>query len=247
MIPLFVSDYSIGRSILKITPPKELVEGGPSYILDLALEAGLDEVFLVEDSMIGFLESHKTFSKAGIKLRFGVRFNMCNDVTKENQKNSSYKIIVFARNDDGCRTLYNLFSLAHVNNGGYLDPFLLDRNFNDDLLIAHPFYDSFIFHNTMYFKNCVYFPVSCEEHYFVEDNGLPFDPIIKSKLPDPKVNTKTILYHYREDAEACQVYRIACNRGFGRPRTLSAPNIEHFGSREFCFQSYMEKAHGRPA
>jgi hypothetical protein len=242
MIPLFVSDNSIGRSILKINPTRE---GGPMDILSLAQIAELEEVFLVEDSMVGFLEAHKTFSNEGIPLRFGVRFNMCNDVLEENKKSSSYKIILFAKNDQGCKELYGAFSAAHVEHGGFLDSKTLRGIPNKNLIVAHPFYDSYLFHNTMYFKNCLYEPLHDEELFFYENNGLPFDALIKSKLPEDSVLSKTILYNYSSDVEAYQVYRMACNRTFGRQRSLSSPNLEHFGSDEFCFQSYMEHTDGQ--
>jgi len=252
MIPLFVSDYSLGRSILKLKPTHE---GGPSDILSMAKEAELKEVYLVEDTMIGFLEAHKAFSEAGIALRFGVRFNICNDVA-ENRESSAYKIILFALNDKGCKELYNIFSEAfsYPEREGYLDLSLLEKCPKDNLLLVHPFYDSFLANNVQFFKNCVFnspFPTE-RELFSVENNGMPFDTLLKDAidarkdiLPSNKIETKTILYRLREDVEAYQVYRMACNRSFGKSRGLSAPNLQHFGSNEFCFQSYMEKEHGK--
>ena len=41
--------------------------------------------------------------------------------------------------------------------------------------------------------------------------------------------------------EALQTYKILCNRNFGKAASLSSPNLNHFGSQEFCFESYLEK------
>jgi len=54
-------------------------------------------------------------------------------------------------------------------------------------------------------------------------------------------DVKSIFYKKREDVEALQTYKILCNRNFGRAATLSSPNLNHFGSQEFCFESYLEK------
>jgi hypothetical protein len=233
MIPLFVSDYSIGKSILKI--PK---------IIELAKTVDLLEAYLVEDSMIGFLDSFKKFKDAGINLRFGVRLNMCNDVTDEDRASSSYKIILFALDDDGVKLLYKVF-FEHEKNGGFLDLNYLSGQDLKSILVMHPFYDSYIYNNLMYFKNCIYSLSPELEYYSREDNGLPFDKMVANKLPKDKVvDTKTIFYEGRGDVEAYQVYRMACSRAFGFKQCLSRPNIEHFGSREFCFQSYLEEING---
>jgi len=249
MIPLFVSDYSIGRSILTLSPNKN---SGTSGILSLAQEAGLKEVYLIEDNMTSFLPAQKLFSKKGISLRYGVRFKVCNDVEEEDRKRSEYKVILFALNDAGCKELYHIFTEVNtsVPREGYLDEKLFRRLPHDNIGLMHPFYDSYLFHNTMYFKNCLHNGWTKDpyinEEYIVEDNGLPFDKLIRSKI-DPVMNiieAKTILYHYRKDIEAYQIYRIACNRSFGRARSLNNPDIPHMGSEEFSFQSYLERTNG---
>ena len=242
MIPLFSSDFSIGRSILKVKS-----SGGPDSILDIAKENSLEEVFLVEDSMIGFLDSFKIFSANDIALRYGVRFNMCNNVEDEKVEDSSYKIVLFALNDEGCKSLYKIYSIAHTKHNSFLDQKILKENMSDNLLIFHPFYNSYIYNNLFYFKNCIYEKVSDQEYYTIEDNNLPFDNMLLnniSKLGLPTTKTKTILYKNKEDVEAYQVYRMSCNRSFGKSRSLSSPSLDHFSSDEFCWESYMEKING---
>lgn len=248
MIPFFTSDNSIGRSILKLKPTKQ--DGGPSDILTMVKEAALSEVFLVEDTMIGFLDAHKLFSGENISLRFGVRFKMCNDVTDEDHSKDEYKLIVFATSDDGCKELYRLFSKAHTEHNGYLDCGVI-KEFNlDNFLFVHPFYDSYLYQNTFYFKNCIFDSlIEGRELWAWEENGLPMDTIMHKKLAFKVascVKVKTVLYRARSDVEAYQVYRMACSRSFSKKsRGLSSPDLEHFGSAEFCFQSYMEY-HGKP-
>ena len=246
MIPFFTSDYSLGRSILKLKP----TNGGPSDILTMAKEAELKEIFLVEDTMIGFLEAQNIFYEEGISLRFGARLNVCNDV-EQDKKDSSFKIILFALNDEGCKELYNIFSEVHThpNREGHLDLEILKSCERGNILAVHPFYDSYLFQNSFYFKNCMWVKMFDKEIYAWEDNKLPVDGVMRKNLSAYSENcekVKTILYRHRSDVSAYQTYRMACNRSFGKSRGLSAPNLEHFGSNEFCFQSYMEEAHGRP-
>ena len=54
MIPLFKTNYSIGKSILTVKQGKK--EDGPDGVFGIAKEHGMDKVVFVEDSLIGFLE-----------------------------------------------------------------------------------------------------------------------------------------------------------------------------------------------
>ena len=90
--------------------------------------------------------------------------------------------------------------------------------------------------------------------FWVERNNLPFDTLLESKvvkfsksLQRPVRLVKSILYKDKEDAEALQTYKILCNRNFGRAATLSSPRLNHFGSKEFCFESYLENKDERDA
>lgn len=248
VIPIFTSDYSIGRSILKIKSSKDSDDGGPDSIFEIAKENNLKEVYIVEDNMIGFLETFKIFDNTDIILHYGVRFNICNDSSEE-ESNSMHKVIVFARNADGCKKLFNLFSDVFCNHGGVMDYKLLKSHWDDDcLLLVHPFYDSYLFHNTFYFKNCMPEKISDHELYFIENNHLPEDFILSPKVigvvaerETSAVCVKSIFYKNRCDFPAYQTYRMICGRKVGqKAATLSAPNINGLASDEFCFESYLE-------
>ena len=66
-------------------------------------------------------------------------------------------------------------------------------------------------------------------------------------LQRPVRLVKSIFYKNKDDAEALQTYKILCNRNFGKAATLSSPRLEHFGSKEFCFESYLESKNERDA
>ena len=68
VIPLFKSHYSIGRSILTLEKPEDMIQNGPDSIIQIAKEHKLDQVFLIEDSMSGFLQAYKNLQEENIKL-----------------------------------------------------------------------------------------------------------------------------------------------------------------------------------
>ena len=240
MIPFFTTDASIGRSILKLNDIK-----------DMANEAGLDEVFLIEDSMINFQDAFNTLKDEGLSLRFGLRINVCNDRTEE-KKESSYKIILSPLNDMGCKQLYQIFTkiFSDPANDSHADIELLRGCNHSEIAVMHPFYDSYLYNNAMYFKNCMWdsFVPEDREIFLLEENAHPHDALIKQMVMQDKKRriqlVKSIFYRLRSDVEAYQTYRMSTQRSFGRVEGLTNPNIEHFGSREFCFQSYMDY-HGK--
>ena len=55
VLPLFKSQYSLGRSILTLENPDDMLDKGPDSIVDIAEKNDLKELFLRDDSMTGFL------------------------------------------------------------------------------------------------------------------------------------------------------------------------------------------------
>ena len=67
-IPLFKSHFSIGRSILTLDKPSDNRDpDSPDSIFEIALDHGLKEVVLVEDTFMGFLQARKVASEIGVK------------------------------------------------------------------------------------------------------------------------------------------------------------------------------------
>jgi DNA polymerase III alpha subunit len=245
MIPLFKSTYSIGKSILTLDDPKETKEGGSDSIISIAKENKLSEIFLVEDSMIGFLDAHQKCKEHDIQLIFGSRISCCNSVSEEDKKSSEHKIVVFAKNDNGVKNLTRIFSLANQKNGGFVDSVSLQNNWSDDLMLCIPFYDSFIYNNNFRGKQCLPNFKFTKTTYFIESNDLPFDHILKAKVEkwasafgDSIQKTKSIYYKNRKDFEAWQTYKCLCKRAFGKEQSLSSPNLEHCGSDSFSWEAF---------
>ena len=91
IVPLFKSHYSLGRSILTLDLPKEDDPSSSDSVFDIAQEAGLEEVYLVEDSIAGFLEAYTNAKELKKKLIFGLRLTFCPDLSiksDEGRKNS---------------------------------------------------------------------------------------------------------------------------------------------------------------
>lgn len=245
MIPLFKSHYSIGKSILTIKPAKDVE--GPDSIIDICKENDWDTLVLVEDCMTGFKEAFEETKKAGIHLTFGLRITCCNNIEVEGN-DSDHKIILFAKNDEGCKLLNKIYSRAMIEHEGKVDFRTLKEVWSFDALqLAIPFYDSFIHKNEMKMSCCAPDFSSIKPVFLTEDTGLPFDELIEgatyvyAKEYDFEIiPVRSIFYKKREDYKALQTYKILCNRMPGKKRNLARPELEHFGSEEFCVESYLE-------
>ncbi len=244
MIPLFKSHFSIGKSILKLESGTTEASDG---IFNIAEELKLKNVVLVEDSLTGFLESAKLSKAYGLDLIFGLRLTACSNLSTEKD---CHKVIVFAKNDSGCKQLNKIYSKAFETEAQAIDMNdLADLWQEENLKLAIPFYDSFIFNNIMSFSTCVPNFSFTNPTFFTEDNNLPFDSIIKEKVLDftsskklKHEKTKSIYYKNREDFEAFQTYKCICGRtGWkGKSVSLEKPNLDHCGSKEFCIESWKE-------
>lgn len=249
MIPLFKSNFSIGKSILTMDEPKNDLGESSDSIIEIALSNNLDKIVLIEDSMIGFLESHKICKINNIQLIYGLRINCCNLTEDEDKEKSKHKIIIFAKNDQGCKLLNKIYSNAYCNHNGFVDSKYLSSIWNvDHLELAIPFYDSYIYNNNFTFSSCVPDFTFCKPNYFIENNNLPLDEYLTSlvkRICNTPILTKSIYYKSKKDVYAFQTYKILCNRSFGKESSLSNPNLNNFASDEFCWESYLE--YGRSA
>lgn len=134
--------------------------------------------------------------------------------------------------------------------GGKVDLAYLNSVWDESSVeMVIPFYDSFLYQNQFYLKNCIPDFMDISPTFWLESNNLPFDFLLAEKvvsfansIAKPIESVKTILYKNKKDVEALQTYKILCNRNFGRAATLSSPNLDHFGSNEFCLESYLQHA-----
>lgn len=245
-LPLFKSHFSFGKSILTLENKAENDANSADSIFPLLKKADLKELYLVDDHFSGFLQANQNCSDLGVKLNYGLRLTICDDNQEKSDDslNSNSKIIVFARNLNGYKRLVKLYTDASTE-GFYYEPRTdwgkLKKVWNDkDLLMAFPFYDSYVFNNLLTNKICCP-DLFSEPFFFEEDNDLPFDNIVSAQLKKMNgniVKSKSIYYSTRQDFPAYLTFRCINKR-----TTLSKPNLEHMSSAEFCFESW-EEANG---
>ena len=248
MLPLFKSHFSIGKSILTLDDPKKVTEGGSDSIFKIAKDNNLKQVILVEDSLIGFFEAYKRSKEMGIQLVFGLRISMRNSALPEDSQ-SEHKVIVFAKDSDGCKLLNKIYSRAFCTNTGFLDYADLKELWNDNhLKLAIPFYDSFIYINNFSFGNAVPDLSFTKPSLFVEDNSLALDYLLYEKVSEfatnnniPIVKVRSIYYNKKSDVKSFMAYKIICNRSFGKDRSLEKPELAHFCSDKFSFEAWKEE------
>ena len=254
-IPLFKSHYSIGKSILTLNSPKGSgKEDSSDSVFDIVTENDLPQMVLVEDSFMGFLQAKKIAEEVGVNFIFGIRFDVCHNVSNqepEELSKCSHKVIVFPRNPVGCKILNQLYTDSKTKHSGWLDLDVIKRNWSEnDLSLGVPFYDSFLFKNLTTFTNCI--PNFCftSPIFFVENNGLPFDGLVESAVKDycsansfEVQKSQSIYYKNKSDFSAYLTYKLICGRNSfsGRALSLEKPNFDHMGSDEFCWESYLEK------
>lgn len=243
-LPLFKSHFSIGRSILTLED-EEKEENQPDSIIDIAKDNNLKEVCLVEDNMTSFLQAYTNTKKNNLKLRYGLRISINDDMnekTEESRRKIS-KIVIFFKNEEGYKDLIKIFSNA-AKEGFYYEPTIdfktLKSLWTDkNLILCIPFYDSFIFNNTLKGMVCVPDLEFTKPILFVENNSLPFDHIIKDKVLSyaqanklEVLNTKSIYYKDNKDFKAYLTFRCINNRS-----TLNKPELSHMTSNRFSFES----------
>ena len=246
VIPLFKSHYSIGKSILTLeNGNKEESLSGPDSIIDICRQNNLSKVCLVEDNMSGFLQAYLNCKEEKIDLIFGLRLSVTDDCEDKSQESllKTCKYIVFAKNKSGYKRLIKIYSHA-AKDGFYYYPrtdfaSLKKLWSNKDLQLCIPFYDSFIFRNTLEYSSCVPELKSLNPIFFTENNKLPFDNLILKRVQKfcadkyPIQKVKSIFYKDKEDFKAYLTFRCINNRS-----TLDRPNFDHMSSDEFCFESW---------
>jgi DNA polymerase-3 subunit alpha len=248
MLPIFKSQYSLGKSILTLEKAGESSEVGPDSIIDLCINNEIKNLVLVDDNMSGFLQAYTNSKEAGLKLIFGLKVlvgSNTEDKSEESLKKFS-KFIIFARNEEGYKKLIKIYSEASVN-GFYYTPrvsykFLKSLWNEKHLTLAVPFYDSFIFKNVIENYTCVPELDFVTPTFFIEDNGLPFDKIVEQKIIEytegaaELIKSQSVYYKDKKDFIAYLTFRCINNRS-----SLEKPNIEHMCSNEFCLESWKEK------
>lgn len=248
IIPIFKSHYSISRSILTLEVAGKSDEIGPKSIFDIAKDNNLSEVFLVEDTMTGLYEAYKNSQKSGVNLRFGLNLTICDNIDKKDEESlpTEHRLIVFIKNSNGYKDLIKISTKAFTDGfyyTGRIDLKTLESLWTDNLAAAIPFYDSFIFNNTLTYSSITADIKRFNPVIFLEDKNLPFDSLIRGNVlkyaQAEKIDTQevhTIYYKDKADFKSYQTFRC-----IGKRSNLGCPNLDFFCSDSFSFEAYKER------
>ncbi len=252
VLPLFSSSASLKNGgIFTVEKAGEKAKAGkkrgPVSLCDLAKDEGLKKLYLVESNFSSFFAAHKNLKELGCQLVFGLKVVVCEDMAKKDEASlkTESKVIIWMAGDGGedYKALIKLFTLA-AQNGFYYVPRLdwktLCRLWHKDLLLALPFYSSFLAQNTLTFSSIVP-ELPAKPILLSEDNALPDDDLLGDAMVRyaaangimPQM-AKSVYYKSRKDAKDFQIWRCILNR-----KSHDKPN-DDMCSREFCWESYKE-------
>lgn len=262
VLPIFSSHYSIGDSILTVDEYDDkdpiIKDTKPVNIFAIAKQYSMERVILCESEMAGFWEVYKTSKSKKIPFVFGVKLAICEDATqydKESKKTES-NVIVFFNNTQGYYDFLKIFNKASTTwyyEGRRVDWRTLNNFMTDNLTVAIPFYSSFLARNNLKFEyRCLPSFVKFRPTFFINRHNLPFDDVLERQvLKYTQANgydiqeIHQVSYYKDHDSIALQVLQCLKNRGDaksqGRPPSLREPNLNHFGSDQFSFESYLRK------
>jgi len=113
VLPLFKSHYSLGRSILTLENSETAPDEADS-VFDICKENEMNEVVVVDHNMSGFLQAYQNSKDLNIKLIFGVRLTICNDMSQKDADSlkTNNKIIILL-----CLGLVDYFFFYHLIEG----------------------------------------------------------------------------------------------------------------------------------
>ena len=250
---LFKTHYSLGKSILTCDKAKDSIEEYPLSVFTIAKHHKLDSITVVDDSISGLLELSQNAAKEKIKLIFGLRLTVTDDVTiKNDDSNMKHsKCVIFCKNSEGYKDLIKISSFASTDGFYYesrIDWPNLKRLWSANLILSVPFYDSFLHLNTLEGKSHVPDFSFTKPVFMIEDNEIPFDYLIKNKVLNfcekngfEALNAQSIYYYKYEDFKAFCSFKCITSRGFSKKSTCESPNLSHFCSDTFCFENTLEK------
>lgn len=253
--PLFSSSTSLkegGIFTLEKAGDKEKTKRkrGPVSLCDLAKEEKLAQVTLVESNLVNFMNAAKNLPEVGAQFRFGLKAIVCEDMTQKTEESlkTESKVVLFMRNSAAYKPLIKLFTRSSTE-GFYYAPRLdwkaLKSGWSDDLILALPFYSSFLAKNTLTFASLA--PELPSKPLLLREmrQELPFDDLLDMALSrfatanDCEIEpVKSIYYRNRVDSKQWQVWRAILGRN-----SWDKPGADHCASREFSWEAFKELPH----
>jgi DNA polymerase III subunit alpha len=250
VLPIFVSHYS-GNSILTLDTPEESLRAkeGSDSIFTICQEGKIEDLYLADSNPTGFVEAFKNSKDLKINLHLGITMVVCKNMKEKTPEslNTEHKVTIWANNDSGSKRLFKLTSKAACE-GFYYRPRIDCESIKElwseeDLTLSIPFYYSFLHQNLLHGYNCMPDFSFTQPFFQIENNKIPFNYLLKDAINKwnksgkyDLVPTKTMYYKKRSDAEFHMAFKCLKER-----TTLEMPNIDHYCSDEFCFESYLKE------
>lgn len=219
--------------------PEKALKNNKQSVAKLALDNNIPSPVVVDTKMTGVMELFQNLTPLGLNPRFGLNYKFVHDTSPDNE-NNWHKVIIFIKNTKGYKDLIKIHNISNIECGGRITPKILQKYWTENLKMAIPFYDSYLFRNSFYDVSCLPEFEGVPHVFFYEQNGLPFDDLIESRIQGTKVLTKSIFYEKESDFVTWQTYRCCLNfSNKGKNRTLENPMFDHCHSDKFSFESYL--------
>lgn len=270
ILPFFTTDSTLGKSILSADDPesvnkdtgkkyfKEINESEPISVWSIAYHHNINPVYVIEDSMISFINHYKYSKSCKKQLIFGLKIRMANDSSDSSTDSfrTESNVVVFMKNGDAYTDLIKLYTAIHSDPNRYIwdkyamngynrgDWQLLQKYLTKNLTLMVPFYNSFLHRNMLEFghRSIPEF-ANIRPVFSIENHNLPFDALIKDAVTSyckenkyEVINGHSIFYYKNSDVKAYQIFRCINNS-----TTYDNPDFPHFSSDQFSFESYLEK------
>lgn len=254
IISIFTSDASLGKSILTTDEAKDIKDDAPVSIFSIAKTHNLEQIVILDSSMVSFINCYKNAQKLGKQLIFGVKFRLVAD--SKDQSEGSLKTVhcinVFVKNSEGYKDLIKLYSSIHADKNRFYyygrgDCKLIQEYWTDNLIMLIPQYSSFIANNSLnYGYHCVPEFGKIPLTFILEEHELPFDNILREKtIKYARENKYDILeghsiYYFKDaDSRPYQVFRSIAER-----TSFQKPELPYFCVNTFSHESYLRRLNG---
>ncbi len=248
-IPIFASDFSLGRSILTLEEPEDKINlEFPISIFTIAKQHNLQNLFLVDTSFGGFWKAYQNAAKINVSLSFGFKVSVCSKMSDKDDASTKTesKVIIWMKNSEGYKDAIRLYSRSFLEGFYYhnrLDWTALKDGWTNNLLLSIPFYDSFLHNNLLkYDNNIVPDFGNIKPNVLLESHDLPFDDLINGaaiKYAENNglelQNSHSVYYYNKSLFKSYVVMRAINNR-----TTYAVPNLDHFSSDQFNFEDFLK-------
>lgn len=252
LIPIFSTDYSIGKSLFTADPHCDAIDNScPISLATMAKLYQTPRIFVLENTFGSFDKLYQTIGKTGSQLCFGLQIVCCDDVNNKEEASiqTEHKINIWLKNSNSYKDAIRISTKASTDNFYYVprvDYKMLQEMWTENLLLTVPFYSSFLARNLLRDSLCRPNFGAIKPSFHIEDHDLPTDSLIKDAVMKyataencPIINSHRIYYNLNSDFKPYTVFRVICNKQ--KRGTFNAPKIDQFGSDKFSWESYCEK------